>query len=181
MRAVLDHYGERILIGELYLPLARLMLYYGEQLDEVHLPFNFQLVTMPTWEARTIRRMVDAYEGILPAGAWPNWVLSNHDRTRIATRVGREQARMAQMLLLTLRGTPTCYYGDELGMQNGAVPAEMLHDPCDKEYPELSRDHERTPMQWNTSPNAGFCAPGVLPWLPVAEDYKTYNVAVERN
>ena len=107
MRAILDHYGERVLIGEIYLPLARLIPYYGEQLDEAHLPFNFQFVTMPTWEAGAIRQVVDAYESALPQGAWPNWVLGNHDRSRIATRVGREQARLTQMLLLTLRGTPT--------------------------------------------------------------------------
>ncbi len=78
MRAVVDHYGERVLISEIYLPLVRLMHYYGEQLDEAHLPFNFQLVTLPTWKASTIRQLVDAYEGALPPGAWPNWVLGNH-------------------------------------------------------------------------------------------------------
>src|SRR5437667_11385784 len=181
MRAVVNRYSERVLIGEMYLPMERLVQYYGEQLDEVHLPFNFQFVTMPTWEAHTIRQVVDAYEGALPKGAWPNWVLGNHDRPRVATRVGREQARIAQMLLLTLRGTPTCYYGDELGMQNVAIPRELMHDPPGKEHPEHSRDPVRTPMQWDTGPNAGFCPPGVNPWLPVAGDYQTYNVAVEQN
>ena len=180
MRAVVDSYDERILIGELYLPMERMVQYYGEHLDEIHMPFNFQLVTMATWEASTIRQMVDAYEGSLPAGAWPNWVLSNHDRHRIATRVGREQAKMAQMLLLTLRGTPTCYYGDELGMQNVAVPPELMQDPPGKDNPEHSRDPQRTPMQCDSGPNAGFCLPEVTPWLPVAEDYQTYNVTVEQ-
>jgi len=175
-----DSYDERILIGELYLPMERMVRYYGKHLDEVHLPFNFQLVTMPTWEASTIRQMVDAYEDALPPGAWPNWVLGNHDRPRIATRVGREQARIAQMLLLTLRGTPTCYYGDELGMQNIAVPPKLIHDPRGKAQPEYSRDPQRTPMQWDSSPNAGFCLPKVQPWLPVADDYQAYNVAVEQ-
>jgi alpha-glucosidase len=161
--------------------MERVVQYYGEQLDEVHLPFNFQLVTLPTWEASTIRQVVDAYEAALPLGAWPNWVLSNHDRPRIATRVGREQARMAQMLLLTLRGTPTCYYGDEVGMQDVAVPPELIHDPPGKDNPEHSRDPQRTPMQWDSSPNAGFCSPEVQPWLPVADDYQTYNVAVEQD
>src|SRR5262249_17958992 len=111
MRAVVDQYGEgdRVLIGELWPPGGRMMPYYGEQLDEVHLPFNLQLVLQPTWEAQTIRQLVGAYEGALPQGAWPNWVLGNHDRSRVATRLGRAQARVAQMLLLTLRGTPTCY------------------------------------------------------------------------
>jgi alpha-glucosidase len=181
MRAVVDSYSERILIGELYLPMESVVQYYGEQLDEVQLPFNFQLVTMPTWEARTIRQVVDAYEGALPPGAWPNWVLGNHDRPRVATRVGRDQARTAQMLLLTLRGTPTCYYGDELGMQNVAIPLELMHDPPGKDNPEYSRDPQRTPMQWDGSANAGFCAPKVTPWLPVADDYQIYNVADEQH
>src|SRR2546427_5361362 len=168
MRAILNHYGERVLIGEIYLPVARLMPYYGEHLDEAHLPFNFQFVTLPTWEA-------------LPQGAWPNWVLGNHDRPRIATRVGREQARTAQMLLLTLRGTPTYYYGDELGMQNVAIPPALMHDPPGKQDPQHSRDPQRTPMQWDTSPNAGFCPPEVKPWLPVALDYQTHNVVVEQD
>jgi alpha-glucosidase len=180
MRNTLKAYGERVLIGEIYLPVERLVHYYGETLDEAHLPFNFQLLSLPGWEAKVLRQVVDTYEALLPRGAWPNWVLSNHDRPRIATRVGREQARVAQMLLLTLRGTPTCYYGDELGMVNGNVPRELLQDPCDKDYPELSRDHERTPMQWDASPHAGFCASDVTPWLPVADDYQTCNVAVER-
>jgi len=180
MRAVVDRYDERVLIGELYLPIKRVVRYYGEQLDEVHLPFNFQFVTMPTWEAATVRRVVDAYEAALPPGAWPNWVLGNHDRPRIATRVGRHQALIAHMLLLTLRGTPTCYYGDELGMQDVAIPPESLYDPQGKDHPEHSRDLQRTPMQWDPSPNAGFCPPDVKPWLPVADDFQTYNVAVEQ-
>ncbi|MGH2507522.1 MAG: alpha-amylase family glycosyl hydrolase [Ktedonobacteraceae bacterium] len=180
MRAVVDNYGERVLIGEIYLPPARLMAYYGEQLDEAHLPFNFQFVTLPHWEAQTIRQMVDAYESALPSGAWPNWVLGNHDRPRITTRVGRDQARMLQMLLLTLRGTPTCYYGDELGMQDVAVPPAQMHDPQGKDNPAYSRDPARTPMQWDTNPNAGFCLPQVQPWLPFAEDAQTANVASDQ-
>jgi alpha-glucosidase len=170
-----------VLIGELYLPVERLMGYYGEQLDEIHLPFNFQFVNLPTWEARTIRQAVENYEAALPAGAWPNWVLGNHDRSRIATRVGREQARLTQMLLLTLRGTPTCYYGEELGMKDVPLPRELMHDPVGKAHPEHSRDPVRTPMQWDESANAGFCPAGVTPWLPVANDFQTYNVAVEQH
>ena len=156
------------------------MPYYGEQLDEIHLPFNFQFVTMPTWEASTIRQTVDGYEAALPEEAWPNWVLGNHDQTRIATRVGREQARLTQMLLLALRGTPTCYYGDELGMQDVPLPRELMHDPAGKEDHEKSRDPVRSPMQWDGSANAGFCTPKATPWLPIADDYQIYNVAHEQ-
>jgi alpha-glucosidase len=181
MRALTESYSQRVLIGELYLPVERLMPYYGEQLDEIHLPFNFQFVTMPTWEASTIRQAVEGYEAALPQEAWPNWVLGNHDRTRIATRVGREQARLTQMLLLTLRGTPTCYYGDELGMQDVPLPRALMHDPLGKNHPEHSRDPVRSPMQWDGSANAGFCPAGVRPWLPIASDYQTFNVAAEQH
>ena len=180
MRTLTESYGQRVLIGELSLPTERLMAYYGEQLDEIHLPFNFHFVNMPIWEASTVRQAVERYEAALPQEAWPNWVLGNHDQKRIATRVGRHQARLTQMLLLTLRGTPTCYYGDELGMQDVQLPQEAIHDPRGKVYPEFGRDPVRTPMQWNTSANAGFCSDGVKSWLPVANDYQTYNVENEQ-
>ncbi|GCE29985.1 alpha-amylase [Dictyobacter alpinus] len=180
MRSLVDSYGEKVFIGEIYLPLPQLMEYYGEMLDEVHLPFNFQFVQLANWHARDIRASVDAYETILPEGAWPNWVLGNHDRSRIATRIGRAQSRVAQMLLLTLRGTPTCYYGDELGMEDVAVPPELMHDPQGKDNPIHSRDPERSPMQWNADSGAGFCADGVTPWLPLSEDYRHFNVEREQ-
>jgi len=174
MRAVLDEYDERVLIGEIYLPFPELVRYYGELLDEAHLPFNVALVTLP-WQASTIRNAVDEYEAALPDGGWPNWVLGNHDQPRIASRIGRAQARVATMLLLTLRGTPTCYYGDELAMENVVVPPEQMHDPQARTMP--NRDAYRTPMQWNSGPNAGFTAG--TPWLPLAADADRYNVAVE--
>jgi len=86
------------------------------------------------------------------------------------------------LLLLTLRGTPTMYYGDELGMSNVEIPPERVQDPQEKYVPGLGlgRDPARTPMQWNASPHAGFCPPTVEPWLPVAPDFQQVNVAVER-
>src|SRR5207247_9622224 len=93
---------------------------------------------------------------------------------------GREQVRTAQMLLLTLRGTPTCYYGDELGMLNVPIPRELIHDPPGKVHPEYSRDQERTPMQWDGRAHGGFCDADVTPCLPVADEYQIYNVAVEQ-
>jgi len=128
--------------------------------------------------------MVDDYEAVLPADAWPNWVLGNHDQHRLASRVGPSQARVANMLLLTLRGTPTCYYGDELGMQNVPIPAHKIQDPPAVNQPEIAhivgRDPERTPMQWDDSVNGGFAAPDVKElWLPLAPDYKQNNVATE--
>lgn len=182
MRALLDEYNERMMVGEIYLPNERLMTYYGEQCDECHLPFNFQLINAP-WQAAVVRRLVDQYEADLPALGWPNWVLGNHDQHRVATRVGPAQARVANMLLLTLRGTPTCYYGDELGMENVAIPPEFVQDPPAVLQPEIAhligRDPERTPMQWDDSPNAGFAPAGVQTWLPLADDYRTRNVAAQ--
>ena len=178
MRAVADEYEDRVLIGEIYLPLDRLVAYYGEQLDGVHLPFNFGLVLLTEWEAGTVRRLVEEYEAALPEGAWPNWVLGNHDNPRIANRIGHARTRLAQMLLLTLRGTPTCYYGDEIGMRDVEIPSHLIVDPVGKSAPGQGRDPERTPMQWDTSPNAGFSAS--IPWLPVDSDYIETNVAVRR-
>ena len=182
MRAVLDSYDERMMVGETYLPNDKLMVYYGSaDMLECHLPFNFQLITAP-WDAAGVRKMVDDYEAVLPPDAWPNWVLGNHDQHRLATRVGPRQARVANMLLLTLRGTPTCYYGDELGMENVPIPPEKIQDPPAVNQPEIAhlvgRDPERTPMQWDDSPNAGFAVPDVQDlWLPLAPNYTEVNVA----
>ena len=184
MRRVTEEFGnggsQRVLIGEIYLPLHRLVAYYGRSgtgmLGGVQLPFNFQLLSA-RWEARAIERIVIEYESALPEGAWPNWVLGNHDKPRIASRVGVEQARLAALLLLTLRGTPTMYYGDEIGMLDVPIPADEVRDPFEKNEPGkgVGRDPERTPMQWNDSINAGFTTGN--PWLRLAEDYREQNVA----
>lgn len=177
MRAIADAYpGDRVLIGEIYLPVERLMHYYGLDTPEVHLPFNFQLIDAP-WDARGLATLIGDYEAALPAGGWPNWVLGNHDRPRIATRVGAAQARVAAMLLLTLRGTPTLYYGDELGLTDVAIPPDRVQDPRELREPGLGlgRDPVRTPMPWNASVQAGFTTGD--PWLPLGPDWPTRNVA----
>ena len=177
LREVSDEYDNRVLIGEINLPPHELVKHYGRSLDGLHLPFNFNLIYTP-WEATAVRQLIETYEGVLPQGAWPNWVLGNHDQHRIASRVGADQARVAMMLLLTLRGTPTMYYGDELGMLDGEIPPEMVQDPWEKKVPGLGlgRDPERTPMPWRSVPNADFCAPDVNPWLPLNADATTVNV-----
>lgn len=180
MRRVLDEYDERMMVGEIYLANNELVTYYGRDADECHLPFNFQLIDTP-WQAQVVREAVDAYEAVLPAGAWPNWVLGNHDRQRVVTRIGRDQARIANMLLLTLRGTPTTYYGEEIGMENVPIPAEFVQDPPAVLQPEIAdvigRDAVRTPMQWDSSDHAGFTIPAAKPWLPIAKNYSEENVA----
>jgi alpha-glucosidase len=176
MRALLERSGQdQLLIGEAHLPFPRLVAYYGEQLDCFHLPFNFHLIGT-RWEAAALAAMIADYESHLPAGAWPNWVLGNHDRSRLASRVGAAQARVAALLLCTLRGTPTLYYGDEIGMRDVPIAPEQVHDPFEKNVPGLGlgRDPERTPMQWSADPQAGFSS--ASPWLPLAADYADVNV-----
>ena len=143
MRALVSSYGDRVLIGEAWLPFDRLIAYYGESLDCFHLPFNFHLIGA-RWEAGALRRVIAEYEALLPAGAWPNWVLGNHDRSRLASRVGAAQARVAAVLLCTLRGTPTLYYGDELGMADvpGRHDEEILRNVDVAEISEDSSPRE---------------------------------------
>ena len=180
MRRLFDEYEDRVLIGEIYLPVERLVQYYGSDLKGAHLPFNFQLI-LSKWDARHIARLIMEYEAVLPEGGWPNWVLGNHDQHRIASRVGPAQARVAAMLLLTLRGTPTLYYGDEIGMHDVPISPDRVQDPFEKNVPGmgLGRDPQRTPMQWNAQENAGFTEG--QPWLPIANDYREVNVEAERD
>ncbi len=204
MRTLLDSCSTtaeetRLLIGEIYLPIKDLVRYYGSSqpdptsarrdmtnvtltgphLQGAQLPFNFHLI-QTAWRTSTIAQLIRDYEAALPAGAWPNWVLGNHDQSRLATRLGLEQARTAAVLLLTLRGTPTLYYGDELGMQDGQIPADRIEDPAEKRQPGIGmgRDPERTPMLWDGSANAGFTS-GSEPWLPIAADFASRSVAAQ--
>ena len=192
MRALMDQHGgtleaptPRVLIGEIYLPLPELVRYYGspgpgsDGLTGAQLPFNFQLIQAP-WSAQGIGQLITQYEGLLPPGAWPNWVLGNHDQARVASRIGTEQARVAAMLLLTLRGTPTMYYGEEIAMQNVAIATEKVQDPAERNQPGIGqgRDPERTPMLWNRTDNAGFTTG--TPWLPIAEDFANNSVEAQQ-
>jgi alpha-glucosidase len=176
MRAVLDAYPDRVLIGEIYLPIEELVTYYGRDLKGAQLPFNFQLIET-AWNASSIAEIMDKYEAALPPGAWPNWVLGNHDKARITSRIGAAQARVAAMLLLTLRGTPTIYYGEEIGMKDVPIAPEQVQDPAEKNQPGLGlgRDPERTPMPWDGSLLAGFTTG--TPWLPLGPDHASANVA----
>jgi alpha-glucosidase len=175
MRGVIDEFDARVLIGEIYLPLQRLVRYYGHDRAGVQMPFNFALLSA-LWKARSVEQIVAEYEQALPAGAWPNWVLGNHDRPRVASRVGPEQARVAAMLLLTLRGTPTLYYGDEIGMHQVAIAPDQVRDPFEKNVPGIGvgRDGCRTPMQWDSTRFGGFSTSA--PWLPLADDFVHENV-----
>jgi alpha-glucosidase len=181
MRKVLDGYSERMMIAEIYLPVNRLVTYYGGvNIKEAHLPFNFMLITLP-WEPGQIALSIDEYEAALPEEAWPNWVMGNHDQSRIQSRIGQEQARVAAVLLLTLRGTPTIYYGEEIGMRDVPIPIAEVQDPQGLNMPgkNLSRDPARTPMQWDAGNNGGFS--DHQPWLRLDRTFRRENVEVEKS
>jgi oligo-1,6-glucosidase/alpha-glucosidase len=168
-----------VLIGEIFLPFDRLARWYGTPAQpEMDMPFNFALIEN-RWNAGTIGQLIARYEASLPESGWPNWVLGNHDAPRIAARIGEAQARVAMMLLLTLRGTPTLYQGDELGIGAVNIPPGKVQDPRERRQPGigLGRDPSRTPMAWDGSANAGFSK--AEPWLPLHDDWPMRNVAEE--
>ena len=183
LRKFVDARGDHLLISELYKPLELIVKHYGSN-DEFHLPLNSELMNSDlVWNAFEIRKIVRRYETLLPADAWPNWSIGNHDKHRVATRLGQAQAKVAMMLLLTLRGTPTLYYGDELGMEDAWIPSEHIKDPWEIQAPNIGvgRDPERSPMQWSGGRNAGFCAKTVTPWLPVTSNHDQFNVEAQKS
>ena len=186
MRRVMDAYttrggtpSARILLPEVFTSPQQLTTYYGAQGCGAQMPSNYGLMGA-SWNADTAYRRITAYERALAPWQARNWALGNHDNHRLATRIGPEAARAAAVLLLTLRGTPTVYYGDELGMHDVPVPPDLVQDPAEKQQPGIGvgRDPERTPMQWASASGAGFTTG--TPWLPTAADANTRNVAVER-
>ncbi|MGD0882174.1 MAG: alpha-amylase family glycosyl hydrolase [Acidimicrobiales bacterium] len=183
-RRLADRYPGRVLLGETPVPTAdSLAAYYGDGSDELHLAFNFAFLESPL-EAGAMRTVVKATEEALPADGWPVWTGSNHDLGRFATRWagGRpEQARVALVILLCLRGTPVLYQGDELGLCDTDVPPERMADPLGVRYwpAYAGRDGARTPMPWRDGPGGGFTRPGVEPWLPFG-DLSACNVEAER-
>jgi alpha-glucosidase len=183
VRSVLDEYTERMAVGEVFLlNPAEVARYYGKD-DELHLAFNFSFL-LSQWSAERFGSEIERMEGYLREHGWPTLVLSNHDVPRHATRyddpaLGDPRARVAALMLLTLRGTPFLYYGEEIGMRNVPIPPDRLKDPLAFTlHPNLSRDPERTPMQWEPGPGAGFTSGE--PWLPIG-DAATRSVAAQRS
>jgi glycosidase len=176
MRALLEEYEpSRMASGEMHVfDWKKWGSYYGTDLDELSMPTNFGLLRTP-WTAAGVREVVDSVEAAIPRGAWPNYVLGTHDDRRLATRLGDHGSRQAAVLLLTLRGSPTLYYGDELGMRESEIPPDRRQDPWNMTEPSLGRDGCRTPMQWSPGPAAGFTSADE-PWLPVGQDYAVRNV-----
>ncbi|MGO1050132.1 alpha-amylase family glycosyl hydrolase [Crossiella sp. CA198] len=166
IRALLDEYTartgqERIAIGEVEaMPWTAATRFLGAQLNGVHFTFNFDFLET-RWHAKALRAAIGAQEAALPPDAWPNYVLSNHDRPRLPTRLGPEHTRVAALLLLTLRGTPTLYYGEELGLSDLPIPRERWQDP-------LGRDQVRGPMPWTSTEHTT--------WLPANAHYLANTV-----
>jgi alpha-glucosidase len=181
LRTVVDEFPDRVLLGEVDGSGDRIFDFHGtKERPIIQLPLNARLLETP-WKAPELAEMISSYLERIPEYEWPNWVLGSHDKKRIAAKLGPAQARIAAMLLLSLRGTPIFYAGDELGMAGARQPVEPARDPFEQHVPGygLNRDPERTPMQWDGRAHAGFTRG--TPWLPLAEDYLYCNVETERD
>lgn len=184
IRRITDEYEDRMLVGEIYTDDTEIAVsYQGNGEDELHMAFNFNFLFCK-WDAAEFYKKIMNYYSMLPEGAWPNFTLSNHDQPRHYYRYSEgedsdSRAKVAAALILTLRGTPFIYYGEEIGMNNGKISKKNLQDPVGKRgWPVIKgRDGERTPMQWNGAENAGFSE--VEPWLPVNPDYENKNVQIQ--
>ncbi|MEM9153794.1 MAG: alpha-glucosidase [Cyanobacteria bacterium P01_F01_bin.33] len=191
MRAILDEYSDRVLIGETFID-ARLydsVIYHGVNNDELHLPLTFEFPFSP-WYPGYLQREIEKKNYMTHNGAWPSYFLDNHDIPRHLSRWiecslcvdSVAIAKAAATLLLTIRGTPILYYGQEIGMvDNTNIPADQLRDQAvvlsETHETPPPRDGARTPMQWDTSAHAGFSfGKDVTPWLPVHENYTELNV-----
>jgi alpha-glucosidase len=170
-----------MILGEFftYYP-ADALAYLGDG-DALHLSFYLDFAQRK-WRAEAFRESVGWLEEHIPAEGWPCYYLNNHDLPRTYTRLGRggdakARAKVAAAMLLTLRGTPIIYYGEELGMPASKVPRKMMDDPIGKKFWPIpvGRDGSRTPMQWSDGRNAGFTAGE--PWLPVDSSFTARNVA----
>ncbi|XP_062137461.1 maltase A1 [Drosophila sulfurigaster albostrigata] len=192
-RTVMDDYqrihgGEtRVLLIETYAPPAYTMQFYGNRsVEGAHLPFNFNLITVPASSgvsAGSIKTAVDNWLLNMPAGRTANWVIGNHDQRRAASRYGVANTDAMNMLVMILPGASVTYQGEELGMTDGWISWEDTQDPAacnanEDTYEEFTRDPSRTPFQWTSDTNAGFST-AAKTWLPLASDYETVNVAVE--
>jgi alpha-glucosidase len=176
LRAAVDARApESVLLGEFYLPIDELVTFYGRERPELHLPVNLTL-TYTDWDAGAVGKVLVEYHKAVPEEAWPTTSIGTHDQPRIAARTQGAQPRVAAMLLFTQRGTPTLYYGDEVGMRGVPIPPESARDPQGRRTGQ-NRDPERTPMQWSTELHAGFSS--VEPWLPIADDFRTACVAAQ--
>ncbi|MCP4136222.1 MAG: alpha-glucosidase [bacterium] len=191
-RTLMDEFGETMLVGEIYPNEGRMepgitASYLGDGEDELHLAFDFSPV-YAKFKAADFRKLLSRWYGSIPEKGWPCHVLSNHDQVRSMSRLAKgsiEKARILAAMILTQRGTPFLYYGDEIGMRDGKIGKKDLVDPVGKKYWPFhpGRDPQRTPMQWDDSEYAGFSSinrgNSSKPWLPVNSDYRTVNVELQ--
>ncbi len=181
-RTVFDEYSATTSVGEILADEPSVIAaYYGRENDELHMNFYFELLHLK-FKAGAFRRAIEKWEHTLPGGAWPAYTLSNHDVMRMISRYdsggrGEERARLLLLMLLSLRGTPFIYYGEELGLREARLKKEDLKDPVGlKWYPlHPGRDGCRTPMQWTAGAYAGFST--VEPWLPLSGNLEKCNAA----
>lgn len=173
-----NRYPGKVTIAEIYVSVEEMVKIFDYVASKSFSPFNFMLINLP-WNAAVHRNFISLYESEIGNSRLSNFVLGNHDKPRIVSRIGRQQARNAAILLFTLGGISFIYNGDELGMSDGMVPGALVSDPFGKNFPgaRWGRDPQRTPMQWDKSHNAGFSKG--KPWLPVNADYVKINAEDE--
>ncbi|HPC06535.1 MAG TPA: alpha-amylase family glycosyl hydrolase, partial [Anaerolineaceae bacterium] len=183
IRQVTDAYPERYVVGESFLVGPEgAAKYMGN--GKLHAAFNFELLNCP-WNAGRMQQALQHWENALAEDAWPTLVLNNHDNKRSSSRYrtgeNDDRNKAAAVLLLTARGTPYLYYGEEIGMRNIRVPYSKIQDPPGKRYFPFfpTRDACRSPMQWDNSPQSGFSSGS--PWMEVHPDYPYRNTAAQRD
>ncbi len=171
----LSKYEDKLIVSEAYLNVSDMVDSYRACDAGSHIPFNFNLIGIP-WDAIEYKKFVDEFEASLSKNDLPNYVLGNHDRSRVVARLGEKRARIAALLTFTLRGISFIYQGEEIGMDDGEISKEEIKDPFEIKVPgmNLGRDKERTPLHWNQEENAGFSK--VKPWLPVSDKYLKNNI-----
>ncbi len=187
-RALLDSYSDRMMVGEIVAEKPNPSLaasYLGDGTDGLHLSFDFSFMNRD-WGADVFRARLEAYHNFIPGEGWPCTVFSNHDQVRSLTRYASgsdtlKRAKIIAAALLTVRGTPFIYYGEEIGMKNGCVRRGELRDPVGIKYWPFNsgRDGARTPMQWSAGHGAGFSSGA--PWLPLCDNYREANVESQSN
>jgi alpha-glucosidase len=178
IRQVLDEYDERLLCGEVQGKTDRIGHFYGNDKPRLHLPLNFALLDTE-WSAVALQATIDAYFNAIPQGGWPDFVIGGHDKHRVASKLGQAQARILAMLLMTLRGTPFLFAGDEIGAEQVTIPPDRIEDPFEKLVKGfgLGRDPERSPLRWDDTEAGGFTTGE--PWLPLGED-RSRNIEAQR-
>ncbi len=178
IRSLLEEYPERYVVGETFMATPEIAASYSGP-GKLHATFDFSMLKSQ-WNPARYLEYVLRQEKVLHDGAWPNHVMNNHDNPRSATRLragsGDEKLKVAAAMLLTLRGTPYLYYGEEIGMRDIQVKRSEIQDPVGKRYwpAPVGRDGCRSPMQWNADVNAGFTKG--TPWLKLNPGFSNRNV-----